>query len=302
MEQEVIAQDVTLETVEAEAPQVEGLENEVSAPEEVVDAETPEQAEPESEANADEGQHKEKQDPYSPKARKAIKFREKLLANERDARKRDQEQFQTQLAELTQKVEALSKPSDEPSSDDFDTYEEYLKALAVHEWKKNQTEQQEADKEPKRTAAEQQEAQRLFERQQLADQKEQEFRKMVPDYDNYVGEYEHAIAAEFPPEHLKLLLEIDNLPGAAYVLSREGKLEGFGKMPLSLAAAELVAASNKVDKFVKSGQAVNNAPTNPAANTPKPLQGARGVGGQANRSLDSYSSEDLVKWARGQKV
>lgn len=278
MENELV--DQVDESVVEDTPQteVETLEDD-SAPEENEQQENPE----------DKAEDKPK-DEYSKKARKAIKFREKLLSKEREKNAA----YERELSELKARFEAFESGKQavdsKPKQENFSTWEDYNEALA--DWKVDQKlKDYEAKKVETTTTTKQEDEKTQYnqERMHYHEQRAVELSKLIPDYAQVISDVSDEVD-DLPLSHQELLLELDDAPSAVYVLALEDKLERLGRMPLSLAAAELIRARDKAAQYIQPAKTITK--------TPPPVNGARGVGGSTRKSLDNMSAKDIIKWAQ----
>lgn len=268
------------------------LENEVvdNAPLEEVETQEVDSAQDDGQQENPENKADDKpKDEYSKKARKAIKWREKMLSRERE----EKAQLAKQLDEMRAEIEAIKSGKqavdDKPKQENFSTWEEYNEALADYKvdqkLKAFQAEQAKSAAAPQVDPKEQYNQERL----QHHEQRSVELSKLIPDYVQVVSEVSDEID-DLPTEHQALLLELDDAPAAVYVLALEDKLERLGSMSLNLAAAELIRARDKAAQYLQPAKTITKAPP--------PVAGARGVGGSTRKSLDKMSAKDIVKWAQ----
>jgi len=220
------------------------LENEVvdNTPLEEVETQEVDSAQDDEQQENPENKADDKpKDEYSKKARKAIKWREKMLSRERE----EKAQLAKQLDEMRAEIEAIKSGKqavdNKPKQEDFNTWEEYNEALADYKvdlkLKAFQAEQAKSAAAPQVEPKEQYNQERL----QHHEQRSVELSKLIPDYVQVVSEVSDEID-DLPTEHQALLLELDDAPAAVYVLALEDKLERLGSMSLNLAAAELIRA------------------------------------------------------------
>lgn len=93
-----------------------------------------------------------------------------------------------------------------------------------------------------------------------------------------------------PPEIHNMFFELEDPLLAAYALAKEGKIEQLAFMSPYMAAAELMQAQQRGQRYLQetSKKQVSNAPA--------PVQGVRGTGKAAPSRLNEKSPDDLYKW------
>lgn len=245
--------------------------------------------EEEQQENPENKAEEKPEDKYSKKARKAIKYREKLLSRERQ----EKAELAKQLNEMRAEIEAIKTGKQavdsKPKQEDFSTWEDYNEALA--DWKVEQKLKDFEAKQAKAAEPKPQDAKELRsqERMQVHEQRAAELSKTIPDYVQVLSEVSEEID-DLPTSLQELILELDDAPAAIYVLAKEDRLERLADMPLNLAAAELIRAREKATQFVAPKQTITKAPP--------PVNGARGVGGSTRKSTSDMSAKDLIRWAQ----
>lgn len=200
-----------------------------------------------------------------------------------------------QLLELSERVKSLEvKPQDTtqgPNEADFETTEEYLEARGA--WKK---EQEYLAKDQERAAQEKAEKYKadLIEKSNSFKKKEEDFRKVTPDYDdatsvlNEYVEFADKSTNEFQVFR-DMLLTSDNLPALSYHLGKNPDvLEGFFKMNAPQMAREIAKIELKIASDVKPQTA------KPIPEGISPVSGSTKTG----KSIDQMSGRELLNWVK----
>ncbi len=167
------------------------------------------------------------------------------------------------------------KPTGEPKLDDFETWEDYNKALVRYEAKQIAEAQ---NKQTQETQKQQEYSKWADERGQAVDNRIIELASTIPDFEQTLEEIEDSIPT-LSPEFARIALEADDINLAAYTLHREGKLQDVLKMPPSIAAKEIAKAEIRGEQYLKQ---------KPTTGAPAPLTPARGnvVGSTSIEKMD----------------
>lgn len=214
--------------------------------------------------------------------------RNKISRLEGAVRKKDAIYHQTtqRLAELEKQLQELTKPkSTEPKEEDFETYGDYLKAVAKH---RPEGKPEQVDPKKIQEQAFQQAQQQLYYQQRESAVVEQTQKAMqeIPGFEQMFQEHSD-ILDSFPPAIEMAFLEADNAPLAFYALAKEGKLEHIAQMTPTRAAYEIAAAQIRGEQMLK-GPKVSSAP--------QPIKGSKGTSG-GSKPLTEMSTDELLKWA-----
>jgi hypothetical protein len=194
-----------------------------------------------------------------------------------------------QLAELNRKLEEISRSnqpkSKEPNENDFDSYGDYLKALASFRPEQGQTEEKVDPKQVQEQAFKQAQQQIYHEqRVEAVAQQAQKAMKEVPGLEQMLDEFSDVLDT-FPHAIEMAFLEADNAPMAFYALAKEGKLEQLADMTPTQAAMEIARAQIRGDAMVKAGK---------VSKAPAPIKGVK-PGSPGGKSMDDMSGKELRK-------
>ena len=222
-----------------------------------------------------------KDEPFPKKAVNAIAKRDKQLAKWRAK----YDNLHNEVAELRKLIEG-NKAQDALNPDNYDTILDYMLAKAEQNTQEKINETLNKQNKSQDDGYDAFVEQRTQEIAPIA----QKLMKQIPDFAETLDDAADEID-ELPRNVQTLLLHADNPPLAAYNLIKEGKLEKLGRMPESLAAAEIIRAQANNPVEIKK---VSQAPT-----PVKPISGtARG-----NQSLDNMGVEDVLsKYIRKQET
>lgn len=265
---------------------IEPVETVTDAPAEVTETPEPSEAQTDETAEAP-AEAKEEQKPElteADKIRHAMQKRiDRLTAKSSAA--------EQQLQEVMERLKQFDQPetNDAPKEDDFETVEDYLKAVGKWEAK-----QEAAKAEQEKTAQAQKQA---FEAKMNAkraefEAKEAELRKTTPDYDETVqvlNEYVDGVdqkSAEFQVFR-DVLMGSNDMAAMSYHLGKNPEiLENLSKADPITIARTLFRIEYDLEKAPKPQPSVS----------PKP---PRAVSSKSNatKSLAESSPEDIVKWA-----
>jgi len=251
-EEETLVDTGEQEAAENEAPEAEQADNEVAE-----DAEEGEQA---------------KDEPFPKKAVNAIAKRDKQLAKWRAK----YDNLHNEVAELRKLIEG-NKAQEALNPDNFEKYSDFMLARA------EQAAQEKIDETLNKQNKSQDDGYDAFveQRTQEIAPIAQKLMKQIPDFAETLDDAADEID-ELPRNVQTLLLHADNPPLAAYNLIKEGKLEKLGRMPESLAAAEIIRA-----------QANNPAQVKKVSQAPAPVKQISGTA-RGNQSLDNMDVEDVL--------
>ncbi len=220
--------------------------------------------------------------PFPKKAINALSRRDKQIG-----KLRAQEQYLRQ--ELAKYQEQAQKPKsgnspeayDGPVEDDFETYGEFIKAVAKHEARKELAQGAEQNQKSQQSA--QIDAWKS-EREQFVADKANELIAENPEYQDLV--LENADLLDSFPEHLEhAFLEADNGALAFVVLAKEGKLESLMSMSPAKAIMEIGRAQDR---------GINQAKPKQISKAPPIISSAKG-NSPVGKSLDNMSGEEMMK-------
>lgn len=226
-------------------------------------------------------------DPWPESARNAVNRREKALAKERA----QLAQYRRELNELRAAQEKAAKDAGqpkEPNENDFDTYGDYLKAVA--KFRPQEKPQETVD--PK-TIHEQ-----ALQQARVQMHYEQRKQAVIPAIEKAMTEHpelaqleeEFADVIDSAPEPVLLaFLDSENPAAAFYALAKEGKLEQLAHMPPTQMAYAIAQAELRGTQMMKASK-VSKAPT--------PIQGVKGAS-SGSRSLGDFKNvDDVMKWVK----
>jgi hypothetical protein len=170
-----------------------------------------------------------------------------------------------------------------PSDDDFDTWEDYQRALIRYEL--GQATKNQAPPEQQQFTQEQ--IEQYNQQLQLVERikvQETELLQTVPDYYEIEAEYQDVIDSA-SPELLKLFFDLDNPPLAFVTLAKQGKLESLLEMPLHKAALEI---GKSLAQGLPQPKRVSNAPA--------PITKLTGTG--STQSPLNMSDTQFMQWLK----
>jgi len=257
---------------------------EVEAPETDVAAVETEAADaPEQEEAQDLDADAQDDTPFPKKAVNAIS-RHKKNANKFKA-ERDALAKEIEALRKAQEVGKSAQPASEPKLEDFQTVQEYLKAMAIHTAKHTLTEDRMQQGQERLSALELQHKE-LYreERAEYIGNKAVELFEKVPEAKELFAQV-MPILEQMPPEIQEIAEALDNAPLAIYNLYKEGALERLAYMPPHLAA---VALYNAQMKEVAAPQVTS---------APKPISAAKGSRA-VSKTLNTMKPDELVDWVR----
>lgn len=187
-------------------------------------------------------------------------------------------------------LKAQPQQTDAPKEEDFESYEDYLKAQGRYEALQEQKETQRKQAQAERDAAYQK---TMTERRAMFEEKEVELKKVTPDYDEKVKEVEMNIqllsdsqkaSTEFQVFR-DMLFSSDNMPALTYELGKNPDLldEMLTMNPLQIAR-----------KIARLELQIENAPKaqhKPVTAPPSPISS----GSKVNKSFEDMSYKELKK-------
>jgi len=235
---------------------------------------TEEKEAPEPEESKEDSESKEPEYvPFPKKAQNLISRKEKKI-------------WKLQASEAALKAELQKYKEQEekaanvaPSEDAFENYGDFLEAKIKYGLKQEQPKAQE-------TAPEVNAEQQAWynERMTHAAQKATETAKTIPDYTATINENVDFINS-LPEGITETLLEAENGGLALYALAKEGSLYDLSEMSERAAAMAIAKAEVRGAQYLKK----------PVTKAPAPIEGLKGVG-QTNKTLNSMSTNELMKW------
>lgn len=264
---------------------IEPVEAVTDAPAEVTETPEPSEAQTDETAEAP-AEAKEEQKPElteADKIRHAMQKRiDRLTAKSSAA--------EQQLQEVMERLKQFDQPktNDAPKEDDFETVEDYLKAVGKWEAKQEaaKAEQERRHKEIQAKQQEIEDGQR-----KIFDLRADELRKTTPDFDDTAQAFVEELAELKPSEGTEALKTIiRSSPLGADLIYHLGKnpdvVESLKKTDTVGLARTLFRIEYDLEKAPKPQPSVS----------PKP---PRAVGSKSNatKSLAESSPEDIVKWA-----
>lgn len=266
---------------EAEAQPIENDETEVVEE----DAQTNDESDDESDDQSDEREQSEdKREKFSKKAENALSRKKKQLANLRDkyaaleARARELEQLQAQNAPQNQGA---------PREEDFENYGDYLKAVAVHEFK--QAQEVEQKKALEAQFHEQQQQQVMAKAQYVAD-KAKDAMKSIPDFKALYAENVDTIES-LPKVVEEAFLDLDEPALAFYALAKENDGAGLEKLTdPNLSYKDVL--KTLINAQLRGQDLAKRKPIPKAA---APIESLKGTGNYT-KPLHHQSAEELMKW------
>lgn len=189
-------------------------------------------------------------------------------------------QLEEQLAKYNTPSESTKSTSQK--AEEYDNYEDYLKALAEH---KVNEKMQENEKKRLTEQSQYAQAERHNERVTHLEQNDVAAKESFSDYDMVFKEHEDIIADA--PEHIKLaFLEAENPAYAFYALAKEGKLESL----LSMSPYQVVSTIARYED-----KALSLAQQKTVTKAPPPISSVKGSA-SGKKSLNSLSARELAKW------
>lgn len=267
--------------VENAAP-VEAVANETPAPSEAKEKDEPAS----SEGQAPEGKDAPKDKPELSEADKVKYGMQKRI----DRQTAKLTQAERELQELRQRVSQYEQPkkNDAPKEDDFETVEDYLKAVGKYEA------QQEFSKAEKEKAAKETEAKRLEVegmQRQTFEARAAELRKTAPDFDDVASAFVEEMAEMPPSEGLEV----------AKAIIRSSKLGAdltyhLGKNPELAESLKSMDSVGVARTLFRAEYDLEKAPKKKAQPAPNPPTASKGSH-TFSKGLESMSAKELVKWA-----
>jgi hypothetical protein len=212
----------------------------------------------------------------------------KLAQMRREAReaKAQAQQLQAEIERLRQGNQPKTEPkagSEEPKLDDYETWEDYNKALIKFEAKQIREAE---NKQTQETQKNQELTKWVDERSSRVDTRITELAQSIPDFENTLEDIEDSIPA-LSPELARVALEADDINLAAYTLHKEGKLLEVLRMPPMRAAMEIAKAEVRGAAYLKQPKQVTSAPA--------PLSPAKGTG-SGSKSIERMTPNELKEW------
>jgi len=228
-------------------------------------------------------------DPWPKKAQNAMARRDKTIAKMRAAQTERDREFQAMRAEL----DALKSPPQEaPKETDFETYGEYLQALAIHAGQNGNQQQQDQNQEQPKT---QEEIEADVRQQIHVEKREKAITAQAEQYIAEVSDFEQVtqenidIVENFSPELIMTMLEAEDAPLAFYALAKEGKLEDIANMTPVQAAREIAFAEGRGRDMIAAMQ----KPT--VSEAPQPIAGAQAAS-SGSKSLAEKTADEIDAW------
>lgn len=249
----------------------------------------------ETESEDDEGSEPDKQQqrsksgdddtPFPKKAVNAISRRDRRIG-QLNAQLR---QANVELAQFRQHQQQTQQRGDdgEPSEDDFETYGEYLKAVAKHAAQKESGQHRAADQE---AVLQHRQLQAYHawrqERGNDIDADGEALAKELPEFRQMMEENLDIVQA-LPPQIQQLFLQLESRDAnlAFLALAQEGKLETLLHMPPQLAAVAIGRAADRGAAMLASKK---------TSKAPNPMAPNRGRG-SGIKSEDSMSGAELLR-------
>lgn len=263
------------------------IEINLDAPVEGTEAQKPE--EPADAAEEQKAQESDEQ-------KEARKQSRRSAARARDAAKLAEAQTETRM--LRERLERFEKPVEatpEPKREDFDSLEDFHKALARSEAQKITKETIEAD----RKARSQQETQA---RTQETDKKvadawtkgEEAFKKEAKDYDEVVGEFVESDLSDLDPTARRAILESDLGQRVLYHLAKNPD------------EAERIAQLSPTRQVIEIGKLEDKVnPPKKQSSAPAPVSGVKGssvthniTGNESQAEYEAKRKKMGARWAR----
>ena len=198
-------------------------------------------------------------------------------------------QLEQQYQEMLQKVQKYEQPkNDAPKEDDFETVEDYLKA--VGKWEAKQ-ETAKAEQESRQKEAEAKRLEIEGVQRQTFETRAAELRKTAPDFDDVAQSFVEELAELQPSEGTEALKTIiRSSPIGADITYHLGKnpdiVEGLKKTDTVGLARALFRIEYDLEK----------APKKTVQAAPKPPAASKGTSSGV-KDLNSMTPQELVKWA-----
>lgn len=196
------------------------------------------------------------------------------------------------LAELQNKPQNTAKTDPEPRQEDFESYEDFIKAQG--RWEERQVQNERLEKERMAEAAEKQ-SRAIEEKRKIYEAQEAEFRKEAPDFDsvsNVVSETISTLSAEQIKSYefqvfRDLLFSSENMPKLLYHL---------GKTPDALDQMLTMTPMQVARTLIGMEIEIKNAPKPQPQATPKPPAPVKTGSAKAQVDPDKLSTEEWLAW------
>lgn len=236
----------------------------------------------------DDGKSEAKPDKPLTEAEKIRHSMQKRIDRQTAATKAQQERIQLLERQIAEANARAPKEEAGPKEDDFDSYEDYQKAVIAHEAKKEAANILKAEREKELQAAQERqhaEAQRAF------IEKEAKYKAANPDYDRYSKEAVETMtllmqAGTDISTIRDAVMQFDNPPEMIYHLGKDPTLiEEMASMPPLKVMRELLKLESSLNKEEDSTK-----------EAPAPIRSTSGKGGV--KPLDQRSGADVLKWVK----
>lgn len=272
--------EATVEATENLLPETAPTEEvEVKTSDLPEDVKTEDDAKPEGDA---------KEDKPEPSEAEKVKYAMQKRIDKQTAKLAEMERLLAEKEAVL--LKAQPQQTDAPKEEDFATYEEFLKAQGrwevVQEQKTEQQKQAQAD----RDAAYQK---TMAERKAMFEEKEVEFKKLTPDYDEKVKDVEESISLLTDKQKSStefqvfrdMLFSSDNMPALTYELGKNPDL--LDKMltmnPLQI-ARQIARLELQIENAPKQQHKPVTAPPTPISS-----------GSKVNKSIEQMDYKELKK-------
>jgi len=273
--------EATVEATDNLLPEAATTEEVVAQP-----SDLPEDVKPEDDAKP-EGDAKPEDKP-EPTETEKVKYAMQKRIDKQNAKLAEMERLLAEKEAVL--LKAQPQQTDAPKEEDFATYDEFLKAQGRWEVVQEQKETQQKQAQADRDAAYQK---TMAERKAMFEEKEVEFKKLTPDYDEKVSEVESSISLLTDKQKSStefqvfrdMLFSSDNMPALTYELGKNPDL--LDKMltmnPLQI-ARQIARLELQIENAPKQQHKPVTAPPTPISS-----------GSKVNKSIEQMDYKELKK-------
>ena len=194
--------------------------------------------------------------------------------------KEENRELKARLEKLEQTLPKQNTQADYPKEEDYESFLDYVKAVAKHEAKQEYT----AAKEQSAPQVDAAKVQRLQEQAN----KELEFAKQVPDYERIVYQENPDFMNNIPLHIQEALLECDNASLALYALAKENRLEDLDDLEDRALDRVLAQAEERGKAYLTQVKKVSSAPP--------PIESLKGTGRTTKHDSELSVQELLAKY------
>lgn len=192
--------------------------------------------------------------------------------------------------DAVEKLKQFEQPkSNAPREEDFETTEDYLKALGKHEAQQEIEAQKKAEAEANKNKAYEE---KIAAKKAAFEAQEAEIRKVTPDYDETVqvlNEFVSTVNTQTQEFQVfrDVLMDSKNMPALSYELGKNPDLmDNLSKMSPVEIARTLFRMEYDIENRAKPQIQTQPAPPKPVSSTQK-----------AHKSMDTKSGKEILEWA-----